>query len=53
MNNLINITEWNEHEVRIEISGNGHYVPKEQITTFLTNNILDISLEIQRNMKES
>ena len=50
MKNLLNIQDWNEREVRIELSGNGHYVLKENLTKFIKDKALEISLEIQKNI---
>jgi hypothetical protein len=47
---LINITEWNEHEVRIELLGNGNYIPKEKIHEWVKENADRIALEISRNI---
>lgn len=47
---LIKITSWNEYEIRIELSGQGHYVPKEDIGKFIKEHANDIALEVQRNL---
>lgn len=51
-NQILNIEEWNEHEIRIEISGNGHYIRKEDLTKFIRKNALILALEIKSHCKK-
>lgn len=48
---LINITDWNEREVRIELFGNGHYILKEDVSKFIKDRASDIALEVTKNME--
>jgi hypothetical protein len=49
---LINITDWNKSEVRVEIFGNGNYIPKENISEWIRNNADRIASEVSSNIKE-
>ena len=51
-NQLINIIEWNQDEVRVEIFGNGHYIPKEHISDWIRENADKIAMEVRGNIKE-
>jgi hypothetical protein len=48
---LINITEWNDHEVRVEIFGNGNYIPKSQVAKWIRDNASSIASEVSSNIE--
>ena len=47
---LINITEWNAREVRIEIFGSGYYVLKDDVAEWIKCNVNKIVSEVTINM---
>lgn len=49
---LINITDWNEYEVRIEICGNGNYILKEDVGKWIRENAELIAMEVAYNLTE-
>jgi hypothetical protein len=50
-NKLIQIDQWGENEVRIELAGNGHYVPRKSVENWIKKHAFEISLEMTRNWK--
>ena len=48
---LINIIEWNDMEVRVEIFGNGHYILKEHIGDWIRENVDRIVAEVNSNIE--
>jgi len=48
---LINIDQWGEQEVRIELAGNGHYILKENLEEWIKDHAFQIALEMTRNWK--
>lgn len=48
---LINITEWGKNEVRVEIFGNGNYIPKKDIAQWIKKNADRIATEVSSNIQ--
>ena len=48
---LINITDWSENEVRVEIFGNGSYIPKNDIGQWIRDNADRIATEVVSNIE--
>ena len=48
---LIDIEEFNDNEVRIELCGQGHYILKQDLNKWIKANSKKIALEMYRNMR--
>ena len=48
---LINITAWNDREIRIEVFGNGYYVPKSDVKRWMKASMDKIIAEVVNNME--
>jgi hypothetical protein len=47
---LINIEEFGDNEVRIELAGQGHYVSKKTLGKWIKEHSKELATEMSRNM---